>query len=119
MTEEDTITPLPATSLWSLRSQGLRVPKIKTTETERPCDDAITPLSATSLWSLRSQGRKVPKKSLPLNCNLKVLTRPLVNLNPLAVGLLCAMQHLNNHLKGCSIRNISGHRQSVGHDIYI
>ena len=55
----------------------------KTERARRPCDDAIDPCMRPHCGPrvLGSQGRK---KSLPLNSNLEVLARPLVDLYPLA-----------------------------------
>ena len=87
-TEEDSnkIACDLAVVLWS---HGPKVTKIKTPETigterpRRPCDDAIDPCLRPHCGP-RVSGSQGPKKSLPLNCNLEVLARPLVDLYPLA-----------------------------------
>ena len=56
-----------------LRKRPKRPRDLRDHETERPREDTITSLSATS-----------HKKSLPLNSNLDILARPLVDLNALA-----------------------------------
>ena len=54
-----------------------------------------------------------------LERNLNILARPLVYLYPLAIYLICAMQHLDDHLEGCCSRHLRSHGESVWHYIYI